>query len=202
MKRFFILAAITIFAVLTVRAQVVSPAIPAKSPNDVVEWLWCMATRGDLLAAAGWSRAARSFTQPSSSPMNKDIVVMSNYWGSPQLRSITAKAAVVLVEYEPAGQIDSVLHYKPPQESSYGKMWLEYHLAWTPTHTTVFKEDGKTVEREISGPEEWKIEGSAESRWTTVNAAICYVLEMRSKTTDPTVKANADKTIAALMHYR
>jgi hypothetical protein len=66
----------------------------------------------------------------------------------------------------------------------------------------VFKEDGKTVEREISGPEEWKIEGSAESRWTTVNAAICYVLEMRSKTTDPTVKANADKTIAALMHYR
>jgi hypothetical protein len=36
-------------------------------------------------------------------------------------------------------------------------------------------------------------------RWTTVNGAIRYILEMRERTADPALKANAEKTLDTLM---
>jgi hypothetical protein len=37
------------------------------------------------------------------------------------------------------------------------------------------------------------------SPWTTVNTAIRYVPEMRTKTADPGIEKNADQTLAELM---
>ena len=63
--------------------------------------------------------------------------------------------------------------------------------------------DGQKVVKEMKGPAlEWQIDGSLEKSWTTVNTAIRYVLEGRSKTTDPATKKNADKTLEALLHYQ
>ena len=46
--------------------------------------------------------------------------------------------------------------------------------------------------------QEWKIEGPQSERWATVEKAIIYVKGMRDKSNDPTVKKNANKTIAIL----
>jgi hypothetical protein len=63
----------------------------------------------------------------------------------------------------------------------------------------VYGPDGETVVREMIGPAVWQIEDSPKTTWTTVNTAIRYVLEARSKTSDPILKRNADEIIAKLL---
>lgn len=52
--------------------------------------------------------------------------------------------------------------------------------------------------KEETGPERWLIDGSDTTEWTTVEAAIRYVTEMRDHATDPLIKKNADRTLAML----
>jgi len=71
-----------------------------------------------------------------------------------------------------------------------------FHLVYTSKRREVGKH-GEII-RAITGPWEWKIEGSRTSRWTTVDRAIDYVALMRGKTDDPVIQRNADQTIATL----
>ncbi len=52
--------------------------------------------------------------------------------------------------------------------------------------------------KEVIGPNRWKIEDSPSEEWTTVNAAIRYVTEMRDKATDPAIKKDAEETLTKL----
>ena len=51
----------------------------------------------------------------------------------------------------------------------------------------------------MTGPAAWQIEKTPALAWTTVNTAIRYVLEMRIKTNDPSIKKNADETLEKLL---
>jgi hypothetical protein len=53
--------------------------------------------------------------------------------------------------------------------------------------------------REVSGPTEWRIDGTANKIWLTLDAAIRYVTQRRDKTTDAAIKKNADQTLAKLL---
>ena len=60
--------------------------------------------------------------------------------------------------------------------------------------------DGKTlVEKRATGALVWVIKGAQGPPVTTVNTAIRYVLEMRQKTTNQIIKANASQTLAQLL---
>jgi hypothetical protein len=170
----------------------------AKPPAQIVDQLWRMATAGNLLTKDGWQGAAGFFAKPTTSPDNSTIRVVSNNWGLDS-ESIKNNSALVIMGFEDEGTIDGVLHYIPPQKTDAIKTGIVYHLTLEPTHAPVFGSDGKTVIREMTGPAAWQIEESPITTWTTVNTAIRYVLEMQGKTTDLSVKKNADETLAQLL---
>lgn len=63
----------------------------------------------------------------------------------------------------------------------------------------------KTDKEAKANSSEWLIDGSQglfpNLRWTTINAAIRYVLETRARTSDPVIKQNAERTLAILLRY-
>jgi hypothetical protein len=162
-----------------------------------------MATRGELLTSEGWNRASALFTVPQPRPTNKPLFVVSNYYGI-NYYNVKENRAEIQMEYADCGQIDSALHYSPPQKTQAFKTSFQYRLVSVPTYLMMYGSDGKTlVEKKPTGASAWQIEGPQTEGppplpWTTVNTAIRYVLEMRDKATDPAIKKNADETLAKL----
>jgi hypothetical protein len=195
----------TLAKLTAIKDSVQMPTGAGKSPEEVVKQLWSFATQGQLLTAEGWKQASGLFTHPDTTYDTETIWVASNDW-APGYGAITGDTAEVNMGYADAGKIDSSLRYIPPKSSRFFKVEMSYRLVLAPMHQTAYKKDGTTAAREITGPPVWQIDGSQGAprgmRWTTVNTAIRYVLEMRAKTTDSIIKKNADNTIAALMHYR
>jgi len=79
----------------------------------------------------------------------------------------------------------------------------EYRIYFTLLKTDVHWEiaqDG-TV-KQLSGPYAWRIEDPVFWPLLTLNTAIRYVTETREKTSDPTIKRNADRTFTILRLYR
>jgi hypothetical protein len=204
MKRQFILILAAIFARGLTASGQTSPGPPTPPPRDVVERLWAMATRGELLTSEGWERASALFTVPQPRPFNKPLFVVSNYYGI-NVASVKDNRAEVQMEYTDCGRIDSALRYSAPQNAQTYKTSFGYHLVLVPTYLMMYGSDGKTlVEKKPTGGTTWQIhgpqtEGPPPMPWTTVNTAIRYVLETRDKTTDPTIRKNADRTLAILM---
>lgn len=171
-----------------------------KTPSEIVEQLWTLATEGEFLNSEGWNRYSGFFLHPGPRPEKKMIRVVSNHWA---ILSASTKASDsdVAVEYAEAGLIDSDLNYKAPQKSPVFKTALLFHLTLAPTRLVMYKSDGKalTGREEQPGPPAWQIAGEQGSPLTTVNTAIRYVLEMREKTNDPKVRKNADLTLSSLL---
>lgn len=185
------------------------------TPDKVVENVWKLATQGDLLSPEGWDKMARGFfLHPAPSPGSKlnlikptgdkVILVVSNGWGIVNT-SVEGSKARVAVEYYDAGRIDAKLRYTPGKEPDpIGKTEMLYTLVFAPTHWETYKGNGLEIAEVRTGPDGWQIETPQGPRWTTVNTAIRYVLEMRNKTTDPAVRKNADETLTRLLqlpHY-
>jgi hypothetical protein len=188
------------FCMITAVPQTPTPRItPGKTPKEVVEQLWGMATQGLLLTDEGWSRSSGSFTKPDSAPRNREFRVVSNYYGVISA-STSGNSAEVDMDYQAVGKIDSALRFTPAPKSQFVKTAIVYRLVLGPTPLRMFGPDGK-MEEKMTGHVEWRIESPQDSPWTTVNTAIRYVLEMRDKTTDPDIKKNATQTLAALLHY-
>lgn len=170
------------------------------TPKEVVEQLWSMATRGDLLSKAGWIRASQFFTTPVAPPGNGVVLVTSNMYGVVSV-SIEGNSAKVQMVYDKVGQLDSQLRFTPAAPTETAE---EYHLITTHRHIVFYASDGKTKieDREIPESVIWQIEGATSwPPWTTVNTAIRYVLEQRAKTTDPLIRKNADETIQKLLTF-
>ncbi len=173
--------------------------LPRESPKEVIEGLWGMAVRGDLLTPEGWIRANNYFTNPTPWGTNKTIIVMSNDYGFDH-SSISGGTARAEITCEELGQIDSSLRYAPFRPKRSFKSGIGYNLVAVPAHALVsFPGATKPEERVNPHVTYWKIKGSPGDPWTTVNTAIRYVLEAREKTRDPIIKQNADRTMAALM---
>ena len=172
-----------------------------KDPKEVVESLWKMATTGELLTKEGWNRASRLFAASDQPFSNKTITVVSNYYGAdrPIIQGTTAN--IVVWYGGTAGQIDSSLRFRPAPATNTAKSLFPYTLVLAASHFTIFDQDGKTVIKEMTGSPEWQISSPRQPSWVTVNSAIRYVLEMRSKTHNRAIQRNADETIKALLHY-
>lgn len=156
-----------------------------KSPRDIVEQLWRLATAGEVLTTEGWGRVAGFFEHPAPYPGNNVVYIISNSFGPADQRMLKENTAEVIRVFEPAGQIDAAMRYTPPQDTRAIKTGTLYHLAYLQTHWPMYKPDGKTLDREMPGPMEWQIEDAPGPPFTTVNTAIRYVLETRAKTADP-----------------
>jgi hypothetical protein len=172
--------------------------INGKSPTEVIDEMWRLATQGVLLTQDGWSKLDALFTKPIPFPADKKILVVSNDWGPAYDYKLGDPHADVAVGYVDMGKIDSGLRYIPPKKTEFVKTAFLYHLSAVTAYSTMYASDGKPEKTPV-GSRAWKIEGSPDAPWTTVNTAVRYVLEMRMKTTDPTKKKNADETISKLL---
>jgi len=193
-------AVLLVLASSGLRAQrpVAWPA-STNSATETVELLWISASAGDLLTSTGWLSASGLFTDPLPPP-KAGVRVMSNYWGPPgALRKLGDNAVDVLVGCWHLGTIDAALRFAPAPKTDAVKESELYHLVFAPTHGRTF-ENGKILQSEDRGyPPRWQISRPLDMPFTTVNTAIRYVLEKREKTSDPVIKKNADKTLAALL---
>jgi hypothetical protein len=172
--------------------------IQGKSPTELVDGMWRMATQGVLLTQDGWSKLDTLFASSAPFRGNNKILVVSNDWGPPYDYKVTDNHAEVAVGYIDMGTIDSELRYTPPVKTEFVKTAFLYHLSPVPAYSTMYSADGRVGKKPI-GSRAWKIEGSPDVPWTTVNTAIRYVLEARTKTKDPAMKKNADETISKLL---
>lgn len=172
--------------------------IQGKSRTEVVDELWRMAAKGDLLTPDGWSKASGFFTAPMPFSGDKVIRVMSNDWGPAYEYKSKDNSTDVELGYIDMGKIDSKLNYTAPQKTEFVKTGFLYHLVAVPAYSTMSSASGQVSKKPV-GARFWQIQGSPGLPWTTVNTAIRYVLEMREKTSDPTIKKNADETLAKLL---
>jgi hypothetical protein len=152
-----------------------------------------------LLNKDEWHRASGYYLTESPWPGTKVIRVFSNVWGPADLLSIKDDKAQVAMGYFDAGTIDSELRYTPPVREGAVKTSLVYGLKLAPTHWNTYKSDGTTVDKVMTGPPAWQIEGRPSTPWTTVNTAIRYLLEARTQTKNPEIKKNADESISELL---
>jgi hypothetical protein len=172
--------------------------IQGKSRTEVVDEVWRIATQGGLLTPEGWSRACALYTIPVPFPGNKEVLVVSNEWGPAY--DLKGDGTEIEVGYADRGRIDSALKYIPPRKTEFIGTAFGYKLIAVPSYLMMYGPDGKTLtEKKRSGYRGWQIQGSPETPWATVNTAIRYVLETRDKTSDPTIKRNADQTLKALL---
>jgi hypothetical protein len=173
---------------------------PTDSSRDVVERLWDMAASGEMVT--NWEPTARLFSEPGPRPSDRTVRVFSDYWWVEYFECSNEPEAVVMLRTHwdrTPGVIDSRLHFTPPPQSSV-QAGTGYRLVMETPHMYYWGADGKPIPaKPIHEPKRWLIQGPPPAPFLTVTAAIRYVLEKRSNTTDPTIKKNADETLAELL---
>jgi hypothetical protein len=183
-----------------------SPRVVSRPPQEIIQQLWMDATAGALFTDYGIHQASGFFLHPEDAARNKPLHVISNYWAVWPQR-VKDDTAEVEIGYEPLGNIDAKLRFKPAPEDGpcVTKYIMVYHLALLPTYSTMYVSDGKKLtaaQKRPTGEAAWQITDPRNFRWTTVNTAIRFVLEKRGKPTDPVIRENADRTIKVLLHYQ
>jgi hypothetical protein len=188
---------VLIFSATVLLSQSFKP--PKGSPEEVLDKYYEMINDGDLLTPDGWKQSANLFVHPSPIAKDDSIFVITGFPlgnGPMSVRGDQAEADQKWVD--DLGTIDSALRYHPEPNPAFeveGTIHV-FHLVRTEKYWQILA-DGIS-EKEVSGPPQWRIEGSPTIRWASRAAAIRYVTEMRDKTSDPALKHNADKTLAKL----
>jgi hypothetical protein len=191
---------------IVISAQMSSTA-PQKSPEEVVKDFWRVETDGGRLNLEGWYKATEFFVRANVPPPNRIIhVIRSSQADSFEETARTENWAEVSLTTNELGQLDSTLRFRrTPQQGPAGLLILRgpvltFHLVLTNKHWEL-NQDGARG-KEMTGPAQWLIDCPENAEWISVDAAIHYVTDTRDKATDPSVKKNADETLAKLMKLR
>jgi len=192
-----VLPVLLFLALTTVQAQ--TPQSNGKPTEEVVIQYEKLVAKGAFLTPEGWKLACKLYAQSREFPARGEISLMSvgGSLGENWLKDNRAEAETKWSDY--FGTIDVTLRYhspkRPPQFVAPTMAAFVFRLVYTNKHREIGTK-GETI-KEVTGPWEWKIEEPM-GRWTTLDRAIEYVSLMRDRTDDPTIKKNADKTIATL----
>jgi hypothetical protein len=173
-----------------------------KTPVMILEEYCKMDAEGKQLSPDGWKEMARFFVRPAVPHLAKLIVAKNFGVGNASLTQ--EEKANVSAFYTYLGEINRrtgrfglALLGQEPVSNIPGQ--ADYTLYLTDTHWEL-EPDGTTI-KEVTGPLEWKLEGPPYDPRITVDTAIRYMTEMRQKSTDPTFRRNAAKTLTALKAF-
>ena len=167
---------LTCILVVTADAQRVSSSDGKPTSQVVVRYEELVST-GALLTPEGWEKAAALFKSATPYPASGEILIKSTGGTVGETWARDNKAEVQERSTDLFGTIDSTLRYRPPNRDA---------------SATIF------IYRLTDADQEWKFAANMSQRITTPEQALRNVTEMRDRTTDPVIKVNADKTIAAL----
>lgn len=190
MNRCYIISLLLTVGVIRALAQ--TTPVVQESPKQVLERFLAFETAGGTLTADGWRRADQFFSRSAEPAADKDVYVIYPEYGVPEPRMKENKADVV-VQVLPQGRIDSELRFVPSQNYKEG---LLFHLVLVSTYPVVNSKGEES--KEVTGPPEWRIEGTGIAMLLNIAAAIHYVTLTREKTTNPVIRKNADETLAKL----
>ncbi len=197
MKRSLIIGLVPPVLGLVALAQ--APPAQLQSPTQVVGEYMKLEAEGGRLTTEGWYKAGAFFVQPPTLPQNKKIeVIGGDYSVSQKPLVVKGDTATVTVDIEDEAGLDSNLSLVQPIAGTI-KSGLAFNLVLTNKYWEL-GDDGKL--KQVIGPPQWKIADAWTTVWISVDTAIRYVTDMRSRTTDPIVKKNADKTIASLLPFK
>ncbi len=172
-----------------------NPKEQLKPTEQLVRRYEKLIAAGDLLTPAGWKRASELFEKSNPYPTSGDIYVVST-GGAVGEDWVKGDRAQVETKWDDNyGTIDSALRYKPPSPS--GRIAMGQIFSLISTHAQPCG-SGSGASATATPAAEWKFEGDLRIRSATIPAAIKYVKQMRDRSTDPAIRKNADKTIAAL----
>lgn len=167
---------LTCILAITAYAQRVSRSDGKPTSQVVVRYEELVST-GALLTPEGWEKAAALFKSATPYPASGEILIKSTGGTVGETWARDNKAEVQEKSTDFFGTIDSTLRYRPPNRDASAAIFI-YRLAGV--------------------DQEWKFAANMNQRIATPEQALRYIAEMRDKTTDPSMRANADKTIAAL----
>jgi hypothetical protein len=148
-----------------------------KPTSQVVVRYEELVSNGALLTPEGWEKAAALFKSATPYPACGEILIKSTGGSVGETWARDNKAEVQERWTDLFGTIDSTLRYRPPNRDASATIFI-YRLAGV--------------------GQEWKFDATMNQRIATPEQALRYIGEMREKTMDPAVRANADKTSAAL----
>jgi len=204
MKRILMSALLIALGTTLLPAQ--STTEKGKSPEAVVEAFWRMEINGGRLTQEGWYNAAQFFSaQPTQPPEYKNVSVVSDNYKVGNLEA-GKSSAEVYVACKEFGQIDNNLRFVqriepvPPGISVVAGKWFKYDLILTTKHWEVGP-DGEALET-TTVPAAWRIQDFQMPVYLNANAAISYVTAMKDKSSSPSIKKNADATLATLRKFK
>jgi hypothetical protein len=174
--------------------------LPApNSPDDVLDRFYNMINAGGLLTAQGWAKGAKLFEHERAIPEDKRILVTTKHpLGNGPIGVMGTRAEADEKWVDSLGFILSDFTYAPPPNANVkaeGEIFI-WKLVLTNKHWEAGS-DGKS-EIEVTGPPEWRIEGSLNMRFASKEAAIRYLQRKQGEATDAHIKANAGRTISIL----
>lgn len=191
MVKFFMLGIMLGLAAMVGSAQSDTPQ--SESPKQVVEQFCKMDADGRWLGPEHWDEFNRMVTYPKSwYGGDKIITVVRNYVVNDPVEH--GNSAQFNVDYSVWGDLFT---------SSFRFFRQEGLLSGEPVkrnerHALVFSDKVGQRWEETKVPLRWRIGMDNYHPHISVDAAIRYVTEMRSKSNDPVLKYNADRTLAAL----
>jgi len=149
--------------------------------------------RGEQLSSDGWKKVAALFATPIGPRRDKLILVRDFVVSHPNFERGKAE---FYVEYIELGQIDpSRMRFSSPLPPGM-KVRAGFYVA---------KQSGRRpggTSNQAAECARWLIEGPVPEPHLTVDTAILYVTEFRKNAKDAVLRKNAEKTLAALKHFR
>lgn len=199
---FFVLAGLeAIFLVSAMRIGAADSRSEVESPQMIVKQLCEMDARGERLTRQGWYEAAPMFLRSQPFSTNRADVIVKRGDCQAISSEIHGNEATVGVEYLTIGRLDPSMRLswdtRPPGPV---KLRSFYTLVFTNAYWVVTGQN-HTIQH-VNGPSEWKIKEFQPEQVVSIAAAIRYVRAVEQTATDPTVKRNAEQTMAILSRYR
>jgi len=161
--------------------------------RDVVERFCELDSQGEQLTPGGWEKVADLFVTPGT-PQRKMAVMVKDFVVSRPV--FEGGKARFYSEYIVLGRIDlSQGRFLSPKGV----------FSLLPPGIKVREEFSvrkRTADLTGNGAAKWLIEGPVPEPHLTVDTAINFITKLREETTDPIVRKNAERSLAALKHFR
>jgi len=171
---------------------VAQTTVPRQSPKAVAERFCRMESDGKHLTPDGWREMTKLLISSTAKPRLEEMAVIKDFVVSDPV--IEGNEAKVIVQYTTLGILDARNLTFGPRGMDPEKITFERTLVLTGKYAQV---EPNGVVKEMEGPLEWRIEGQAEPH-ISVQTAIRYLQQLRTKTSNNTLKRSADESLVAL----
>jgi hypothetical protein len=165
-----------------------------QSPKQVLEDFVKSDLDGGRLTEKGRSDLSRFFTQGSEPQKEDKIVIVSPEYDLRETASAGDRAKFQLQYRHFYGKLGSALNFEPAADKASNGVPIKEGILSSFVLVRLFS---PILHQTVSA--EWRIDGPAPPICISLATAIRYVKEAKERATDPTLKKNADQTLAKLM---